>query len=74
MVQVAGQVVSQVRLTRKKAQVESWVFAFDQKNRIGLGFSKSSWVRSENFDPFCYVYLLHTLDCDRIIYYQFQQG
>ena len=74
MVQVAGQVVSQVRLTRKKAQVESWVFAFGQKNRIGSGFFKSSWVRSENFDPFCYVYLLHTLDCDRIIYYQFQQG
>ena len=74
MVQVAGQVASQVRLTRKKAQVGSWVFAFGQKNRIGSGFSKSSWVRSENFDPFCYVYLLHTLDCDRIIYYQFQQG
>ena len=64
MVQVAGQVVSQVRLTRKKAQVGSWVFAFGQKNRIGSDFSKSSWVRSENFDPFCYVYLLHTLDCD----------
>ena len=31
MVQVAGQVVSQVRLTRKKAQVESWVLLLVKK-------------------------------------------
>ena len=38
MVQVAGQVVSQVRLTRKKAQVESWVFAFGQKKKDRIRF------------------------------------
>ena len=60
MVRVRVRVESQVELSRvdpQKTWVKSWVNLFllqVKKIRFGLGIF---WVGSENFDPFCHVYL-----------------